>query len=224
MDQVTLRAETGRDTGSRPARRLRRTGQVPAVVYGRGLQPISVAVDRRELYGALHTEAGANALINLEVGKESYLTVAREVQRHPVRGEIEHLDFLQISLDEAIEAEVGVEFVGEAEGVKEGGIVEFVQTSVVVEALPTEIPRHITLDISDLGIGDSAGVADLPEIEGVTYLSDPDTALVTVVVPAAILAEEEEVEEELLEGEEALEAEAAEGEAAEGSAEEGDEA
>jgi large subunit ribosomal protein L25 len=222
MDQVTLRAETGRETGSRPSRRLRRVGQVPAVVYGRGLEPVSVSVDRRELYGALHTEAGANALINLEVGKKSYLTVAREVQRHPVRGEIEHLDFLQISLDEAIEAEVGIEFVGEVEGTKEGGIVEFVQTSVIVEALPTEIPRNITLDISALGIGDSASVSDLPELEGVTYVSDPDMALVTVVVPAALVVEEE-VEEELLEGEEAVEAEAAEGEAAEAPTEEEDE-
>jgi len=208
MEQVTLRAETGRETGSRPSRRLRREGRVPAVVYGRGLEALSVSVDRRDLYGALHSEAGANALINLEVGKKKYLTVAREVQRHPVRGEIEHLDFLQISLDEAIQAEVGVEFVGEAAGTVEGGIVEFVQTSVIVEALPTEIPRYVTLDISGLGIGDSASVADLPDMEGVTYVSDPDMALVTVVVPAALVVEAE-VEEELVEGEEPLEGEAA---------------
>ena len=96
MEQVTLRAEAGREPGSRSSRRLRRTGRVPAIVYGRGLETTSIDVDRRDLYGVLHTEAGLNALINLEVGKKEYLTVAREVQRHPVRGEITHLDFIQI--------------------------------------------------------------------------------------------------------------------------------
>ena len=208
MDQVTLRAEVGRETGSRSSRRLRHTGQVPAVVYGRGLEPLSVSVDRRDLYGVLHTEAGLNALINLEVGRKKYLTVAREIQRHPVRGEIQHLDFLQISLDEPIQAEVGVEFVGDAVGAREGGIVEWVQTSVIVEALPTEIPTTLTLDISELGVGDSARVADLPAIEGVRYVTDENAPLVAVVTPAILAVEEpEELEEgaELLEGEEAAE-------------------
>jgi large subunit ribosomal protein L25 len=208
MDQVTLRAELGREAGSRSSRRLRRDGQVPAVVYGRGLEPLTVSVDRRDLYGVLHTESGLNALINLEVGRKKYLTVAREIQRHPVRGEIQHLDFLQISLDVAIQAEVGVEFVGEAAGSREGGIVEYIQTSVIVEALPTEIPTGITLDISALGVGDSARVSDLPAIEGVRYVTDEQAPLVAVVTPAAVPVEEPEEAEE---GLEALEAEAAEG-------------
>ena len=116
--------------------------------------------------------------------------MAREVQRHPVRGDIIHLDFIRISLDENIEAEVPVEFTGIPVGVREAkGIVETVHASVVVSALPTAIPSHITIDISDLQIGDSARVSDLPELPGVTYVSDPTTLLVMVTMPAAALVE-----------------------------------
>jgi large subunit ribosomal protein L25 len=216
MDQVTLRAEVGREKGSRASRRLRRSGLVPAIVYGRGLETRTIAVDRRDLYGVLHTEAGLNALITLQVEGDEYLTVAREVQRHPVRGEIDHLDFLQISLDEVIQAEVGIEFTGEAEGTLEGGVIETVNNSVMIEALPTAIPNSIQIDISELNIGDTLKVSDLPEVEGVTYISDEDMSLVTVVIPAALIVEEPE--EELEEGEEALEGEEGE-EGEEGAAE-----
>jgi large subunit ribosomal protein L25 len=186
MEQVTLRGETGRRHGSRSARRLRRENRVPAVVYGRGLEPRSVAVDRHDLYVALHTEAGLNALINLQVEGDEYLTVAREVQRHPVRGDITHLDFIRISLDENIEAEVPVEFTGIPVGVREQkGIVETVHASVVVSCLPTAIPSHITLDITGLRVGESSRVADLPEIPGVAYVTDPGQTLVICAIPAA---------------------------------------
>lgn len=225
MDQVTLRAETGREIGSRPARRLRRQGLVPAVVYGRGADTVSVAVDKRDLYQALHTESGANVLINLEVGKEKLLTVAREVQRHPVRGDITHLDFIRISLDEPIDAEVQIEFTGIPEGVRsEGGIVETVNTSIMVRALPTAIPSSIEADITELGVGESLKVSELPAMEGVEFLADPDMPLATIVLPAAVLVEavEEEIEGEEIEGEEV--GEAAETAAAEASDETEDEA
>jgi len=206
MEQVTLRGETGRVLGSRSSRRLRRDGRVPAVVYGHGLTALSVAVDRRDLYTALHTEAGLNALINLQVEGEDYLTVAREVQRHPVRGDIIHLDFIRISLDENIEAEVPVEFTGIPIGVREQkGIVETVHASVVVSCLPTAIPSHITIDISELRVGDSARVADLPELPGVTYVTDSDHLLVMCVIPAA--AQVEVVAAAAAEGEEVAVAE-----------------
>jgi large subunit ribosomal protein L25 len=209
MDQVTLRAEARTASGSRPAKRLRRRGLVPAVVYGRGIEPISVTVSARELYGALRTEAGANALINVDVdGGESVLTVAREIQRHPVRGDITHLDLIKVSLDEAIQAEVGVEYIGEPIGVREeGGIVEAIEVSVLIEALPTEIPSSIQLDISDMSVGDTMTLGDLPELEGVTYVDDPDRPLVSVLIPRVV--EEAEAEEVLeLEGEEVAEIEA----------------
>jgi large subunit ribosomal protein L25 len=208
MEQVNLRAETGRSPGSRSSRRLRRTGRVPAVVYGRGLSPLSVAVESRELYGVLHTEAGLNAIINLQVDGDEYLTVAREVQRDPVRGEITHLDLVQISLDESIQAEVSIDFVGDPAGRVEGGVVETLRNVVLIEALPMAIPSSITIDISELGIGDSASIADLPQLEGVSYVDDPETTLVTVTVPARVVVEEEveELEAAELEGEEEAEA------------------
>lgn len=215
MDQVSLKAEPRDEFGSRPSRRLRRTGRVPAVVYGRGLETRSVAVDRRELYGVLHTEAGTNALINLDVGKDSFLTVAREIQRHPVRGEVTHLDFIQISLDEQISAEVGLELIGIPVGVREGeGIVETIRASVNLLALPTNIPGSIPIDITEMEIGDTKTVDDLPEIEGVEYTEEPGAPLVSVIVPRIV--EIEEPEAELEEGEEIEGEEGEEGEAAEG--------
>lgn len=214
MEQETLRAQTRSVAGSRPARRIRREGRVPAVVYGRDLDTVAVSVDGRDLYGVLHTEAGLNALINLEVeGRDTVLSVAREIQRDPVRGDITHLDFIKVSLDVEIEAEVSIEYVGVPVGVREqGGFVETIAATVMLEALPTAIPTVIEVDIGALDIGDTLKVADLPEIEGVTYLVDADQPLVTVLLPAAEVAEEVEEEElvgELEEGEEVEEAPAA---------------
>ncbi len=206
MDQLTLSAEPRTEYGSRPARRMRREGRIPAVVYGREVEATPVSVDARDLYAALHTEAGLNALINLQVDGQKILTVAREVQRHPVRGEVIHLDFVNISLTESIEAEVGIDFEGTPRGVvDDGGVMELVRNSVMLEALPTDIPQEITIDVSALQIGDSLKISDLPEMEGVTYLEDPEATIVTVLAPR--LPEEEEpelTEEELaaLEGEE----------------------
>ncbi len=212
MAEITLRAQAGRRPGSRESRRLRRAGLVPAIVYGRDLEPIPVAVDHHDVYVALHTEAGLNVLINLEIeGREPVLTMARELDRHPFRNQIRHIDFVQVSLTETVTTEVAVHPVGEAAGVKEGGILSMVRSLVEIEALPTAIPPAIEVDVSELRIGDALRVADLPEIEGVTYLEDPDEVVVSITAPA--VAEVAEVEEEeLVEGEEAEAA--AEGEAA----------
>ncbi len=209
MSETTLRAEPGRTTGSRASRRLRRDGMVPAVLYGKDSEPISVAVEERELRQALSTDAGLNAILNVEVNGAAHTALAREVQRHPVRGDIIHLDFVKILLTDRVEAQVHIEFVGEPVGVREeGGIVETVTNSVLLSAIATAIPDSIELNIDGLGIGDTLKVADLPELEGVDYLDDEDLTLVTVTVPAAVLAEEEVEEgEELEEGEEGVEAE-----------------
>jgi len=218
MQQETLRAQKRVSSGSRPARRLRREGQVPAIVYGRHLDTVSLRVSDRDLYSILHTEAGLNALINLEIEDGgSLLAVAREVQRDPVRGEITHLDFIKVSLDVEIEAEVSLQLVGVPRGVREdGALVEAIETTVMISALPTQVPNAVELDISELEVGDGLKVADLPAMEGVTYLADAEAPLVTILAPT--LAEEvEEAELEELEGEaiEGAEGEGAEGEAAE---------
>lgn len=201
MQQETLRVLKRTVSGSRPARRMRREGQIPAVVYGVGIDTQEIAIERRSLLGVLNTEAGLNALINVQVeGGDEVLTVAREVQRDPVRGDITHLDFIKVSLDVAIDAEVGLEYTGTPQGVKEeGGFIETVENAVMISALPAAIPTSITVDISELGIGDTLKVEDLPVIEGVTYLTESDRPLVTVLLPSIV---EEEVPEDLLEGEE----------------------
>lgn len=218
MEQETLAAQKRTTSGSRPARRMRRDGRVPAVVYGSDLETTSISIDSRELGTTLHTEAGLNALINVVVdGEDEVLAVAREIQRDPVRGDITHLDLIQVSLDIEIEAEVTIEYVGVPAGVREeGGFVEAIETSVVLTALPTNIPASIEVDITELGIGDTLKVADLAAIDGVTYTTDEDRPMVTVLLPSV----EEEPEPELLEGE--LLEEGEEGEAPEG--EEGEEA
>jgi len=158
---------------------------VPATVYGRNADPKSISVNGQDLYSALHTEAGRNALINVDIeGDEKVLAVAREVQRHPVRGEVIHLDLIQISLDEAIAAEVVLEYVGTPVGVHEdGGFVEAIATTVNISALPTSIPGSIVVNIEDMRTGDTLKVSDLPRVEGVDYTDDLDRALVTVLLP-----------------------------------------
>jgi large subunit ribosomal protein L25 len=200
MQQETLRAEKRDGSGSRPARRMRRDGRVPGIVYGSGLETMSISVDRRDLDSTLHTEAGLNALINVIVDdKDEVLAVAREIQRDPVRGEITHLDLIMVKLDTEIEAEVHIEYVGTPVGVREeDGFIEAIETTVMLTALPTAIPSGIEVDISGLAIGHTLKVADLPAMEGVTYVTDEDRPLVTVLLPTV----EEEPVVELLEGEE----------------------
>ncbi len=213
---ITLVAQTGRAQGSAASRRLRREGLVPAVVYGHGLDPLAVAVDHRELMAALATDAGVNAIISLDVeGGDTLTTLAREIKRHPYKSRIDHLDFVQILLTELVEATVGIDFIGEPVGVREsGGIIETINTSVSIEALPAEIPSSIELDISHMDINDTMTVADLAAVAGVTYLDPEDTPLVSISLPSAVLAEEEE------EGEEG---EGVEGEEGEEGSEESDE-
>jgi large subunit ribosomal protein L25 len=218
MSEVTLRAETGRATGSRESRRLRKTGRVPAIVYGKSTDPITVAVDAHDLHMALHTEAGSNALINLDIeGQDVVLTMARVIERHPFRNEYRHVDFVTVALDETIHAEVVIHFEGTPVGVIEGGVFSPSKTHDVVETLATSIPSGIELDISGVDVGGALRIADLPEIEGVLYIEDPETVLMSVTAPAAEIEEEpEELEGEELEGEEG----AAEGEEPDGQAEE----
>lgn len=223
MDQVTLRAAERTSSGSRESRRLRRAGRVPANIYGRGMEATAVTVDRKELYSALHTEAGLNALINVDVeGNGELLTVAREIQRHPVRGDISHLDFIRVVLDEAIVADVALEPLGIPVGVyQDGGFVETIATTVSISALPLAIPTSIEYNIEHLHIGDGLKVSDLPVLDGVEYLDDPDRPIVAVLAPR-VEEEPEPLEGEELEGEEGEELEGEEG--AEGAEEDGDSA
>jgi large subunit ribosomal protein L25 len=211
-DQTTLRAETGRATGSRESRRIRRDGGVPAIIYGRGVEPINVTVDHHALMGIIR-HSGSNAIITLEVGGDKHVTMPKVIERHPFRNMIRHVDFLKISLTETTTAEVTIQLVGEPVGVKEGGVLTHQVSSLTVSALPMNIPASIELNVEGLAMGDSLRMADLPVIDGVEYLADPDEMIAAVVAPR-VAAEGE--------GEEGAEAE--EGAAASGESEGSDEA
>ncbi len=211
--------------GSRAVRRLRRTGQVPGVVYGGGEPPAAFQVDGRELRLAL---AHAGAVFDLSIdGAGSTPVVVKELTRHPVHGQTVHIDFLRVRLDEAIEATVVLELTGteDAPGVKEGGVLEHVTRELTVEALPTEIPDSLQHDVSEMVIGDTLTLEALRAPEGVKLIDDPETVIATLSPPRLQVEEEPEIEEEteLVEGEAPAEAEAAAGDESAGEAESSDE-
>lgn len=208
MAEITLQAETGRPTGSRASNRLRASGKIPGTVYGLGAEAVTVTVDWRDLRHALTTEAGLNALIDLHVdGAGGQLAMVKDLQRHPVKRSVLHVDFLRVSRDVAIEVEVPITLEGEAELVlREGGTVDQTMFSLLITAKPADIPTELIADVSGLEIGGHVRVGDIALPPGVATEVDPEEA---VVVGAAPMAEEVE---EVAEGEEAEGEEGAEGE------------
>jgi large subunit ribosomal protein L25 len=231
-ERIKLEVKEREGRGSADSRRLRRQGLIPGVLYGRGKPPHAFAVPERELRRVLSGDSGLHAILDVVVdGQETARpSVLKDYQQHIPSGRLSHIDLHEVRLDQPIQTQVSVTLVGEPEGVKEGGVLSQVSREINVEALPMEIPDHLELDVSGMGIGDTMRLADLPAQEGVTYLDDPEeTVLASVQVPAVIVEpepEEEELEEgeegaELAEGEEAPEGEegaepTAEGEAAGG--------
>jgi large subunit ribosomal protein L25 len=207
--------------GSRAARRLRRSGRVPGILYGGGGESVSFDADARELRHAL---AGSGAVLDLSVdGATATPVVLKEAQRDPVRGETVHVDLLRVRLDEAIHAVVPLELTGteQAPGVKEGGVLEQITRELNVQALPTAIPESIVRDIGEIQIGDTIVLSALSAPEGVTLLDDAETVLATLSPPRLQAEVEEEIEAETeLVGEGEGETEG-QGEAAEGAGSEG---
>jgi large subunit ribosomal protein L25 len=189
MAEITLKATTGRETGTGPAKRLRADGKVPGVVYGMAADPVSVTVDWRSLRDVLTTDAGLNALINLEVdGSGKDLCVVKELQRNAIRGDVLHVDFLRVSADVAISVEVPIVLEGEAEEVhRNDGTVDHVLFHLTVHAKPGDIPNELTVDISALSIGDSIRVGDLKLPAGVSTDVDPEEAVVLAQISAAAI-------------------------------------
>ena len=213
--EANLKATLRESIGSGQSRRLRNDGLLPAVVYGLGMEPVSIALNAREFTSALKTEAGSNVILNLEVGKKKYRTLAREIQKHPYKNEFLHIDLIQIDLTQKVEANVQINFLGTPLGVKdEGGLVQTINSTITVSTLPSSIPSSLDLDISELNVGENATVLDVKLPEGVELASeDDDSILVTITLPRAAVEEEEEIEG--LEGEELEGEEGAEGESSE---------
>lgn len=211
--EVTLEAKPRTETGKGPARQARATGKVPAVLYGRGLEPVPLIVESKEMIKALSTESGLNVLINLQLDpKTKYFTMLREVQRHPIRGNLLHVDFVKIERDVKIQADVPVHLIGESRGVKEGGVVEHHLWELKVEALPTDVPSSFEVDITDVALGKNRRVSEITPPQGVVILTPTEEIIVSVVEPQMIQLPEE------IAAEEAAAAEAAAAEAAEGEA------
>ncbi|HEY3725698.1 MAG TPA: 50S ribosomal protein L25 [Solirubrobacteraceae bacterium] len=213
---TSLQVASREPSGSRSARRLRREGQVPGVVYGGGEDPVSFRVQARELRLAL---ANAGAVLDLQVeGSAASPVVVKELDRHPVSGETLHIDLLRVRLDEKIQATVILELTGteDAPGVKEGGVLELVTRELTIEALPNDIPDGLQHDVSEMVIGDTLTLDALRAPAGVELVDDPETVIATLTPPRLQLEAEEEIEEEtevVGEGEEAAEAPAEEAEA-----------
>ena len=212
MAEVKLNAEPREGVGKGASRKARAAGKVPAVLYGPEIEPKRVAVDALELWHALHTDAGTNVLINLQVDGDTFLTMPREVQRDIVRGTLLHVDFLRIRRDVAIQVEVPIHLVGDSHGVKEGGVVEHHLWELRVEVLPTDVPESLEADITELGIGDSLHVSDIKVPGNVTVITPMEETLVSVVPPPVLVVEPTPEELEAAEAAALEAAEAAEGE------------
>jgi large subunit ribosomal protein L25 len=221
-DTAALKVSAREPGGSRSARRLRREGNVPGVVYGGGDEPVSFQVPARELRHAL---AGAGAVMDLTIeGGGSNPVVVKELVRHPVSGETVHLDLLRVRLDVKIQTTVQLELTGEedAPGIKDGGVLEHVTRELTIEALPNDIPDSLTFDVSAMEINDTLTLEALTPPPTVTLIDDLETVVATLTPPRLQLEAEDEIESEtevVGEGEEGAEGEGEEGE---GAAEGGD--
>ena len=175
MASVLIKAETGRDKGSRPSRRLRRAGRVPAVLYGMSEEPVKVSVTMHDLRHALSGEAGRNVLVLLRIGDVEHPCVVKELQRHPVRREVLHVDFARVDPGEKIEFLVPLVLTGEAKKVTQAsGMVDQVIHHLPVRAHIDDIPTRVTADVSDLEVGSSLRVASIDLPEGVVPAGDPE--------------------------------------------------
>jgi large subunit ribosomal protein L25 len=196
MPEVKLLAETGRPHGSSKSRRLRHAGKIPGVVYGHGIEATPIAVEARALRAVLSTEAGTNVVVELDVDGAHHLAMARDIQRHPVRGTVAHVDFLVVNRNEVITVDVPVTLVGEAtEVLRAGGMVDHQLFTLAVQTTPGRIPTSIDVDVSSLGVGANIRVAELTLPPGVVTEADPDAVVVVGHGPQAEAPSEEAAEE-----------------------------
>ncbi|MBN1353859.1 MAG: 50S ribosomal protein L25 [Candidatus Omnitrophica bacterium] len=189
MEKVILNAEIREELGKSKVKKLRENKVVPAVVYKDGKEALSLKLDQKELYNALHTGAGENVLITLNIKKDKKKTertcIIKEIQKNPIKDYVIHIDLKEISLTEKIKVKVPIHEHGEAVGVvKDGGVLDHTLWELEIECFPTDIPEKITVEVSGLKIGDSIYVKDLKLPQSVKVLNDPEITVFTVVPPA----------------------------------------
>jgi len=217
-ERIKIQVHPREQVGSRDARRLRRQGLIPAVLYG-GSDPKAVVVAERELRRALTGGQGLHTILDVVVdggdGK-AHPSILKEYQQDPTKGKLLHVDLQEVRLDQPIHAVVSLTLVGgeDAPGVREGGVISLVNREINVEALPMEVPEHIDVDVSGMEMGDTLRLSAIPAPAGVTLLDDPEeTVIATLTMPTR------EVEPEVEEVEEGVEGEPGAEEAPEGAAE-----
>ena len=182
MSEIKISAELRNEFGKGAARRLRRADKIPAVLYGLGLEPTSITVDRRELRIALSGPAGLNTILDLSVNGEVRPAIVKEIQRHPVRRSVNHVDFIAIDLSKEITVSVPVRLVGTAVEVNQNNArVDPSVDSLEVVTTPRSIPDEIVIDVSDMTLDSVIRVADLDLPEGVTATAEPEQAVVSVI-------------------------------------------
>lgn len=192
MKEVVLEIKVREEKGSRPSRRLRRSGVIPAIVYGGKEEPVSLSLSEKEFNKVIHSGAGSNVILTLKFAddkKEAKTVIIKEIQRDPVTHKIDHVDLKAISLKDKIKVSVPVLVTGEAPGIKEGGILEYVLREVEIECLPTQIPEHLSVDVSNLKINESVHVKDIVLPDEKIKVITPADRMVISIVPPTILEE-----------------------------------
>jgi large subunit ribosomal protein L25 len=223
MTDTTSIVARPRDVIGKSSKRLSRDGMIPAVLYGKGREAMSIAIDQHDFEMFMQQHATGATLVTVEIeGDEPVNAVIKDVQHSPVKGAIIHVDFLEIRMDEKLQAAVSLNIVGDSVGVKEGGVLMQNMREVMVEALPTDLPDAIDVDITELELGDTLQVEGLIAPAAVEIIDDPKAVICSVTVPTEEPTEEEiaellgeegeevpELGEEVEEGEEGAEGEAA---------------
>ena len=178
-NMVEAQPRVGADKNA--ARRLRKTGLIPAVLYGAGKEAKSISVDPKAISRILHSESGHNTIFDIKVGDENAKAMVVEWQNDPIKGNLLHVDLKRIAMDKTLRLMIPIEIVGEAPGVKtEGGVLDVVMREVEIECLPSDIPSHISVDVSNLTFGVNIRVADLPQGGKIKYLSDANATVVHI--------------------------------------------
>jgi large subunit ribosomal protein L25 len=197
MSETVLTAELGRTSGSADSRRLRAEGKIPAVVYGHGMDPLTVSVDRRELRQALSGAAGLNTILDLTIDGAVYPTLIKDIQRHPVKRNVQHIDFIQVNLNEEIVVSVPIHLEGEAKAVASGnGLIDLAMQELEVRTTPRNIPDSIVIDVTDMNMESVIRVEDIPLPSGVVAEAEAEAVVVTVLVTRTAASEAQEAADE----------------------------
>ncbi len=200
--ELKLKARARSETGKGAARKLRALGEIPAVMYGHNMEPRPLAVRREDLQDAIHGSAGLNVLLDLQVvdgkNKANHLVMIKELQRHPFKERLLHVDFLKVARDEKVTMKVPVAVSGEEDsvGLRAGGTLQHNVWEIEVQCLPSQVPDHVKAEVSEVAIGEHITVGQLKVPEGVTVLTDPEDVVLTILAPRLAAAGEEAAEEE----------------------------